>query len=166
MAEFEWTIHPLVGLGPLRFGMSVADVAGIMRGHAVSALDDVFDGSKNEFRTMDLPVCNYVAGKLHALDTSHRVAGVTFEGADVYALDPKELLVRLETAAGGAKAGLGMVLFETIGVNTTGFYDAYDDRFWSGPAGSGDPRGLGLFEKGAFDHLLGEFLPASFRDAR
>lgn len=164
MAEFDWTIHPLVGLGPLRFGMGMGDVAVIMRGHAVSALDDVFDGSKNEFRTMDLPVCNYLAGKLHAIDTSHRVAGVTFEGADVYAFDPKALLVRLETAAGGAKVGLGMVLFERIGVNTSGFYDATDECYWSGSTGSADPRGLGLFEQGAFDHLLDEFLPADFRE--
>lgn len=162
MADFVWTIQPLVGLGPLRFGMTMADIGLTMRGQDVTALDDVFDGSKNEFRSMDLPVCNYMAGKLHAVDTSPRVANVTLDGADIYALDPHELLVRLERANGGAKVGLGMVLFETIGLNTTGFYDAQDDRYWAAASGGSDPRGLGLFTKGAFDSLLAEFLPASF----
>lgn len=153
----NWTIEPLAGLGPLRFGATRQDVARIPGLGAVTALDPSFDGSVNEFRGMDEPSCNYRDDRLVGVDTSWRVKTVLFDGLDVYSAAPRDVLKALERANGGSLIGLGMVLFTNIGVNTSGFFDESSRRYLAPSRPRQDDRGLGLFVKGAFDALLGEF---------
>ncbi len=161
--QIRWTIRPYAGLGPLAFGMTRQQVASLLdTSYPVSAVDTVFDGSVNEFRTMNCPVCNYMDGALHAIDTHSGVTSVFLNDIDVYATDSKTLLQSFEQADGGAKTDLGMVIFERLGVNTSGFYRPEEGSF----VDSADPdyqrRGVGVFSRGAFDTLLPDFKPISF----
>lgn len=151
-----WMIEPLKGLGALRFGMTRDEVAALGLG-PVTALDKAFDGSMHEFRTMNVPVCAYRDDKLIALDTSWRVTGVTFRQNNVWATEPAIMLKILEAANGGAFEGLGSVIFPSIGVNTSGFFDPVRQTYRTLAATDRDSRGLGLFQFGEFDALMSSY---------
>lgn len=159
----RWQIEPFVGLGPLEFGMTRSDVAKLNNVIGdVTAADRAFDGSLNEFRTMDVPVCNYVEDRLSTIDTNWRVNDVFYKEMNVYKTEPEVILKFLENENGGALIGLGFVLFGRIGVNAAGFYDAETDKFYDIYSTVQDHRGLAVFRRGAFDELLNEFHPISF----
>ena len=159
----SWDIRPYDGIGPLKFGMSPRQVAQILDPfHRVTAVHPVFDGSKNEFRSMDLPVCNYKSDKLHAIDTTPRVSEVCFDDIDLYMTDSRRVMLDLDRANGGARTDLGMVLFDKLGINTSGFFLTDEDRFFRIGADERDGRGIGVFQRGAFDAMLPGFKAISF----
>ncbi len=157
-----WNIQPLVGLGRLKFGLKQSDVAQLDNLGPVTATHPVIDGSVNEFRTIDVPVCNYTDGILTAIDTNWRVPEVTFEGIDVYKTEPLVILQLLEKKNGGALAGLGSILFLNLGINVGGFYDEETGKVADLNIEASDNRGVGLFTKSAFDKFLNAYQEISF----
>ena len=160
----NWEITPLVGLGPLKFGMSPKEVARIEGLGPVTDSHTAYDNSLNEFRTMDVPVCNYVDGLLAAVDTNHLVENVKLDGIDVYQTSPERLVKMLERLNRGAKIGLGSILFNEIGINISGFYLEEEAKFFDPGTGDIDERGLGMFRKGGFDPYLNEYRTINFLD--
>lgn len=59
--------------------------------------------------------------------------GVTFEGTDVYAANPHMLLTTLEERNGGARTGLGSVLFVRLGINLGSFRDPDAGSYFDPP---------------------------------
>lgn len=159
----DWTIHPNLGLGPLRFGMTPEQVLAAAPGlGAPQQVDREWDGSVREARGVALPSIGYAEGRVLDIDCSAHVAGVTFEGMDVFAVEPARLLRRLFELNGGALAGLGSVLFLKLGINTGGFFDAEAGRFAMPDPTARSYRTLAVFAPGAFDDLAGEMAPITF----
>lgn len=158
-----WDIRPYVGIGSLQFGADKKQVSSIFGPqHPVKVTDPVYDGSENEFRTMDVPVCNYMKGRLHAADTNSSVVDVFFKDLNIYNSDVKTVLRRLEGENGGAKADLGMVIFDKLGIVTSGFFLLDEGRFADLGVDRHDGRGVGVFCRGAYDALLPGFKAISF----
>ncbi|MFA5539382.1 MAG: hypothetical protein WCZ72_03685 [Gemmobacter sp.] len=158
----EWDIRPYDGLGPLRLGMSPAEVAALPEMGAPEAVDTAFDGSVVEFRGLFRPACNFAGGRLVVIDTGWRVQGVRFGGAELYRLDPAEAMRLLERAAGGASLDMGTVFFMAIGVNASGFWLEQERRFRDPVRDGQDDRGIAVFARGVFDEFLPEHQPVSF----
>jgi hypothetical protein len=97
-----WTIQPLIGIAPLRFGMSQAEVAALPEmGPPLSTQVDTF-GLFQEFRELGRPMCDYREGRIVSLAVDHHVNNVSYEGLDVFGGDPRTLLLALRAANGGA----------------------------------------------------------------
>lgn len=158
----KWIAEPLVGLKPLRFGMTPDQVRALGVLGPVSARHPAFDGTVNEFRTMSEPVCGFRDDRLTAVDTSWRVGEVRFEDISVYEVQPALLLQSLERANGGALLGLGSVLFDRLGINVSGFYLVEEERFFEPGKDLDDQRGLALAEAGAYDSVIDEYAPITF----
>lgn len=150
-------IESFMGVGPLKFGMDASQVAALPEMGPPRKSFPVFDGSLNEFRTMDLPVCNYVNGELSTVDTTWRTVGVRFKDIDFYNEEPAEVCRKLQRYNGYALLGLGSILFPEIGINIGGFLNIETMKFVDGGAVDQDERGVAAFRKGAFDSLLGEY---------
>ena len=157
-----WEISPLIGLGPLKFGMKPEDIALIDGLGPVTNSFKAYDGSVNEYRTMDIPVCNYAKGILAAVDTNSQVKNLTLDGMDIYNTPPLQVIQTLERLNGGAKSGLGSMLFINIGINISGFYIEEEKRLYEPEAEERDERGLGMFIKGAFDSVIDEYEEITF----
>lgn len=159
----DWTIYPNVGLGPLRFGMSPEQARTAAPWLGVPHhVDQEFDGSVREARGVELPSIGYAGGRLIDVDCSAHVAGVTFEGVDVFATEPAHVLRRLYALNGGALAGLGSVLFLKLGINTGGFFDLDTGRFATLDPETKSYRTLAVFAPGMFDELATEMTPITF----
>jgi len=155
----DWTIYRGIGIGPLRLGMSPAEVAAVLGEPENSNRE--FDGSVREHRTA-APILGYVDGRLTDIDAGADLRGVRFEELDVFAASPETVVRRLFDRNGGkALAGLGSVLFLSLGINTGGFYDADAGRFIAPDEDEGRDRGLAVFAAGSFDAMLDEMRPVS-----
>jgi hypothetical protein len=150
----EWEIKPLIGVGPLKFGMSMADVENIELMGKPSKTLDMYDGSKSEYRSMNIPVCNYIDGKLSTIDTNWRINDLFFKNISIYTEDPRSVSEKLQKLNGYTLMGLGSLLFPEIGLNVSGFFDEEAKRFRSMHSSEQDDRGVAIFQKGAFDELL------------
>ena len=162
MMNFE--IVPRVGLGALKFGMSRHDVGLILDSLApVQTYTESYDKTSfDEFRRLDIPNCTYVADKLAFIGTSWHVQTVTFSGLNVYAGAPRTALQVLENANGGAAVGLGSVVFRSLMISTTNFFDEQDGSFATTLNVAGDERTLSLSTTDEWTGLLSHLNPVSF----
>lgn len=90
------------GVGPVRLGMSRQELDA-----ALGAPDRAFRQAYDGVEWDELYYPNWLnvavtAGKVSRIGVSRQARGVTFEGVDVFAADPFEVLVQVERAAGGA----------------------------------------------------------------
>lgn len=150
-------LESFVGILPLKFGMTQFEVAAIAEMGPPKKAFDAYDGSLNEFRTMDLPVCNYVDGALSAIDTNFRVGSLMFRGMDLYKESPSEVCYQLHELNGYTLVGLGGLLYPELGISTGGFYDEETGSFYIPTDSVDDDRGISAFRKGAFDALLDSY---------
>lgn len=165
----RWQIEPLVGLGPLKLGMSRRQIGAILDPmHPVENFDDAYGGGKREFRGLEMPVVSYVGSEAAGFvatgfDTDWRVKAVALDTFDVYDHPSRDVLQFLEHKnGGGALAGLGFVLFPKLGINTNGFYDEKAQSFFDVRGGDQDERGLAVLRQGDADIMRAEFRPISF----
>jgi hypothetical protein len=101
-------------MGPIRFGMSPAQVAGII-GDQVS-IDDDDEGYLREYRSVELPIISYQDSHVVEVEAFREVKSVTFGDRDIFGEPGPEIMRFLEQANGGARASLGLVLFNDIGI--------------------------------------------------
>jgi hypothetical protein len=159
----RWNIEPYVGIGPLKFGMTQQQVGQILDPlHAVIATHPAYDGSINEHRALEIPACNYVSGALNELNFNWRVKDVLYGKIEIFNSDPRYLLQELEKINGGAKMDLGMILFDKLGIRTSGFYRSEDNHFHLLGSKVQDDRAVAVFRKGSFDAFIPGFEPISF----
>ena len=116
------------GVGPVRLGMSRQELDA-----ALGAPDRVFRQAYDGVEWDELYYPNWLnvaatAGKVSRIGVSRQARGVTFEGVDVFAADPFEVLAQVERAAGGAHDAGGCILFLPFGLSMTGFHDGYLDE--------------------------------------
>ena len=166
----RWQIEPLVGLGPLKFGMTRAEVGAILDPiHSVDDFSDDYLGGKREFRGLYVPVISYTGADVNRItatgfEVGWRVKEVYLDEFDIFEHPSKDVLQFLEHKSGAALAGLGFVLFDPLGINTSGFFDEKQGSFFDVRGGEQDERNLALFPKGAFDSLLGQFHKINFEN--
>ena len=118
-----WEINPFVGLGPVLFGMTEAEVAAL--GPALGPVERRLvehDGSVNEYRGMNTPTLSYRNGRVCYIAAGWRVGDVIWQGIDVFQTASKTVVQMLEVANGGAEVGLGSLSFGNLGLFAEGFY--------------------------------------------
>ena len=142
--ETGWDIRFLDGVGPLMFGMTRAQVATVLdASFPLTGSSDEGESFLREVRGLHTPICHYKHGELFLIDTHPEVSSVTLDGHLIYEMDPQRLLRDLERRNGGVEAWCGFVVFNTIGVNTEGFYDIRSSRYYD--SGDRDSLGFGVY---------------------
>lgn len=163
----RWTIHPLVGVGPLRFGMSRDEVASAAPelGPVERALP-TWDGTGlNEHRALHEPTCGYGDKGLDSIGFDWRARDLLFDGTDLFATEPAIVVRQLHVANGDAALiGLGSLLFRQLGVAIGGFYSEELGRYLSPKAGDEEYRTVALEPFGASDPLLESYKPFRLAD--
>jgi hypothetical protein len=168
----KWEITPLVGVGPLKFGMRQADVAKLegTLGEIYRAFEETGpNGQKvvKEARDLGAPVCVFYDDLLSEINLDWRSDfPVFFDGLDIFRSRAKDVLQTMERKSGTALFGLGLVLFDSLSINTSGYFI----KSKSGPGGSywddvGDKsidRTVSVAKKDSFRTFLGEYEPISF----
>lgn len=159
----KWDVKSFVGAGPISFGMSPQAVGGI--------LDQVFpnkrslnnwDGSIRESRSLDCPIFQYERNALNHIDIAYDVPEVSFHGLDVFNVGSAHFLRKMYDQAKVAYVGIGLVIFPTIGINSSGFFGEKTISIIDRGPDRQDNRGIGVFEKGAFDAYLPDYRVISF----
>ncbi len=159
----DWIIRPREGMGPLNFGMTPAEVAAAFGGIAPARSDPSWDGrTVSEFRSIDLPTCGYTANALTFIGMGPQTPGVRLGDLDVFAGPPRVVLQTLERANNGAIIGLGSVVFETLRISTTNFFDEATRSFVEPQPDRQDDRTLSLTRDDDQEGLASHFQPISF----
>lgn len=173
MSVMTWELKPLVGVGPLRFGMSLKDVDAFedLLGAVYAQFDEKKpDGSSvvQQARDLEAPVLYFTKGILTGIQLDHHAkAGIEFSGTSVFQDTSHDVLAAFERAEGSAYFGLGAALYPKLSISMTGFC--------VGLSGSGAPKFdedqadsptkvLNMEIAGAFDPYLTKYEPISFLD--
>ncbi|MBK5934979.1 hypothetical protein C8N32_11169 [Rhodovulum imhoffii] len=141
----NWVVLPHEGLGPLRFGMAPSEVAvqtGMGRPRHVYYGRA---GSTMEYRGLGVPLCEFEGGALTRIRTGRQLGAVVFNGIDLYAAAPGEVLRFLEAVAGQAEMFREILLFRGLGLGLSGFYDPCDGRFCNPAVDTHDERAITLY---------------------
>jgi hypothetical protein len=144
----EWKILPFVGMGPIRFGMSPAEVAAIV-GPPQSVDEDV--GYLREYRAVELPIVSYEDNVVTEIEAFHGVENVTFRGGRIFDEPGLAILQFLEQENNGARMNVGIVLFKDIGI-TAGRLDQ----------GTRGDHSITAFAQGLWDDRLARFKEIRF----
>ena len=160
----DWAIRPLDGIGPLRFGMTPAEVGRVLDAVAPISGSSLEDGGLREVRGLHTPICHYKAGKLFHVDTHVHVPNVTIFGQDVYSSDPLQLLQLLEEQSGGAQHWHEFISFDRIGIITSCFYSIKEAKLFGGEDYlMQDDRGIAVYQPGPDTFVDGmNMTPISF----
>ncbi len=159
----EWMIEPYKGLGPLRFGMSRAEVASILDPLApLHSTTPAYGGGTQELRRLDLPICTYGARGLSNLHATPHVNGMVYRDLHPFLVSPRLALQQLERWNGNARIEFDMVLFETLGLILTEFYREREAVFAATDGSEQDDRTVSLFAAGSQDLLQKEARPITF----
>jgi len=166
----RWDIRTFVSVGPLKFGMSSAEVAAFNSMIGEIRLTE-FDEAKRpriEHRPYYTPKCEYENGELSCVDTiKTKEFEIFWEDTDIYATPPSVLLPMLETRNGGpALIGLGFVYFDKLGLNLGGFWYEKTGQYYELDSEERDERGLAVFRPKAFDSLIPRLKAHSFLTPR
>ncbi|TDX83829.1 hypothetical protein EDE05_106238 [Neorhizobium sp. R1-B] len=144
----EWEIVSFEGMGPIRFGMSPAEVAAII-GPPESADED--DGSRREYRAIDVPIVSYEDNVVTEIEAFYEVENVSFRGRRIFDEPGLAIIQFLEQENGGARMNVGTVLFRKIGI-TSGCIDQRT---------RGD-HSITAFAQGLWDDRLDRFKELTF----
>lgn len=144
----NWEITPFIGMGPIRFRMTPAEVAAIV-GPPESTDDD--DGYRREYRAWDLPIVSYESDGVTDIEAFREVQNVTFRGRRIFD-EPGLAVVRfLEQQNGGVRTNVGTLLFSDIGI-TSGRLDE----------GVRSDHSVTAFARGLWDERIGRFKELTF----
>lgn len=160
----DWTIEPYVGAGPLKFGMSPAQVAEILgppestsevsASFAAAGQDDLADKFKDRTaevrvgadRKTILPKLEYVAGKLVSIDVGPATKELELNGTKLFKLKPRERIEHLIESSDAVFQSFNGYIFLDYGLNMASAENAR-----SNPT-------ICVFAKGEFDSLIKEDL--------
>lgn len=163
----RWDVRPFIGLGPIAFGMTEAEVAQVASILApVRARHADATGIVTEHRGLEDPSISYKNGKVAYLAVGHPTANVIWADSDVFQQDAKSVLQSFENANGGAEVGLGAISFANLGIDANGFYFPKTKRFFRPGSREQDDRTLSLYERELYHEtrkdLAAHFRPISF----
>ncbi|TCV65350.1 hypothetical protein [Neorhizobium sp. S3-V5DH] len=147
----EWEIVSFVGMGPIRFGMSPEEVAGIV-GPPDRSRRGLRPGTFNEFRGTKAPIVRYNENRVREIEAFYDLESVTFQGIDLFHTNGIEVLRRLEELNGDARLSVGIILFDKLGL-TAGRLD-------EGPRTG---HSVTAFSSGTWDGKMGDFESISFK---
>ena len=148
----DWVIKPYVGVGDLRFGMDTAGVEALLGPPRKS--NGRGDWTCYEFRALKDPALAYDDCGLGEINFDrHFGPGLTFEGHDIFAGNPRKFLKLVSASDPGLVKFLGAIVSYKLGLSFGGFRSDEDPR----------TRSLGVFRKGVWDDdRLSPGTPVSF----
>jgi hypothetical protein len=163
----RWDVRPFIGLGPIVFGMTEAEVANISSALApVRARRMDTTGIITEHRGLEDPSVSYKNGKVAYIAVGGRTTNVTWEDLDIFQQDAKSVLQLFENASGGAEVGLGTILFANLGIGAVGFYIPKTKRFFRSGSLEQDDRTISMYGRELYREtrkdLASHFRPISF----
>lgn len=137
--------RPFLCIGPLRFGMSPAEVETLLepsRSRTRSAPDDLRESRGQGARGYDV-ILGYDPERLTDATFPSRPNGVTVFGLDVFTTDPNRLVARLKQENGGAYAVVQDTLFafERLGIVLSDWDDRDSSDRW---LAAGSAKGYGI----------------------
>ena len=145
-----WEILSFKGMGPIRFGMTPADVEAIL-GAPDRSRKGFRPGVLNEYRSTRAPIVTYRNGGVSEIQAFRDLPGVSFDDIDLFGAPGIDVLRRLEAKNGVAMISTGIVLFDRLGM-TTGRLDE----------GVEEEHSVTAFARGLWDDKLSKFEPISF----
>lgn len=145
----EWEIFSFVGFGPIKFGMSTADVQTILGPPSRTRSDE--PNHRRELRAADLPIITYENGSVAEIEAFYDMDKTAFEGKYLFRDNPIAILQYLETRNGVVLEHLGTLLFENLGIAL----GRIDENVV-------EEHNLAVFMKGAWDDRISSFKPISF----
>lgn len=152
----DLSIHPYVGVGQLKFGMTPNEVAAILGPPDGSRLN-ADTGELRERRKQPASQAVYAGGdrRLVELGFSPPLAGLEFDGVRLFNSPSYVALCEVIRRDPAPWTDVGFVVSFELGLTLTGFDD--DD---------GDDKAVTVFEKGRWDEIRPQmqrfvFLPAS-----
>ena len=124
-----------------------------------------FDGTQiNEYRSIDLPRFSYEDGRLYDIDTDFSTTGVMLGDLDIYNIDPTVVLKRLFDMNGeAAYLAFDGLFFRSLNVNTGGFYDPREHRFFR-LGDDDDTRGLAVLPASVRPTMMKDARPVRWSD--
>lgn len=154
-----WDLSYIGSIGPLKLGMSRAQVATALPHYpVVTTTTQNARGTIKELRTIAEPICLYRDDKLFGVDVDRDVIGVMYKGLDIFEAEPRTVITTLAEADGSPLADYESIMFPRLCLNTGDFYDFHEKKF----AQRGDVynrRTLTLFSPGSFNEFMAEFHP-------
>lgn len=175
-ANEHWKITPLQGVGPLKFGMSRADVAKLegSLGEIYRAFEETTPEGvtvTKEARDLGSPVCVFQADRLIEINIDINSSfSITFNDLDVFESDSDTILKSLEQQNNGALAGLGLVLFDKLSINTSGFYifskTGSAGQFWEEVGDESIHRTMSIAVQDNFKPYLDHYTPIDFASSK
>lgn len=129
-----WNIDPGIGIGPLKFGMSRAQVAEF--DHIMGQLDETTEEllpngktALNEFRDLGAPLCSFQDGGLRSIHASGSdLIDFRFHDVSVFDDDPKLVYSTLGRAAGAVYWHFNRAVMPSLGLHLVGFVMEYSDK--------------------------------------
>jgi len=157
-----WDIKPFVGVAPVSFFMTPAQVAAAANlGPARARQDGPY---LNEFRGINAPVFNYLDGGLVIVSTNRYLPDVLWNQMDIYKSNPIDVLRAMQKANGPALRIFDTVVFAKLGLQLTGFYAFARNEAYDPSSDDPDNRTLSAWAQVAQDRNLKE-LAAHTQDA-
>jgi hypothetical protein len=149
--EMEWRIHSFERFGPIRFGMSADEVEKLV-GKPVDVRRGVRPGSHSEFRSAEAPIVRYRNAEVVEIEAFYDLPNVFYNSLKLFASDGLGVMRSLEEMnGGGVFEGLGVVVFEKIGLST-GRLDLPGR----------EQHSITAFTRGLWDTKKARFAPVSF----
>ena len=173
MSDTTWELKPLVGIGPLRFGMSLKDVDAFedLLGQVYAQFDEKKPNGSSvvqQARDLEAPVLYFTKGILTGIQLDHHAkVRIEFGGISVFRDASRDVLAAFEAAEGQAYFGLGATLFPELSISMTGFCvlpSASGLPKFSEDQADAPPKVLNMEIAGAFDPYLAKYEPISFVD--
>lgn len=168
-----WELNPLIGVGPLRFGMSRDDVASLEAELGPIYAEFTEQGADNipvlqQARDMEAPVLYFRNEKLTGIQLDRYTKfNIMFGGVSVFEASSRDALAAFEKANGGALYGLGAVLFPKLSISTNGFIIGIDKQnapeFWE-QSSDDPPKVVNVEMANAYDAFLHNYQPITFID--
>lgn len=168
----NWELTPLVGVGPLKFGMRQADVAnlegmlgGVYRSFELTSPSG--ETAVREARDLGSPVCVFIDDLLTEINLDWRTEfPIFYEGLDIFRAQSRDVLQAMERKNGSALFGLGLVLFDTLSINTSGYFIRSKSEpggsYWDNVGDTSIDRTVSVAKKDSFRFILTEYEPVSF----
>jgi hypothetical protein len=165
-----WEVIPLIGLGPLRLGMSRNEIdafSGVLG--AVYAYDEkpLPNGKVvyNEYRDLESPFVTYMNGRVVDISIDHHSRfDIRYHAISVFKDRAQNLLQAFEKEDGRALWGLGGVVFPRLSLGVKGFVIELGRNgrpvFWEDTEEQ-PPRILTIAMAGAYDEFLSHYHPVS-----
>ena len=163
----QWDVRPFIGLGPIAFGMTEADVANVTAALTpVRARRTDTTGIVTEHRGLEDPSVSYKNGKVAYIAVGCQATNVVWVDLNLFQQKTQFVLQLLEKESGSAEIAFGTISFAHFGIDTNGFYDPKTKRFFRPGSSKQDDRTISLYERELYretrQSVISHFRPISF----